>query len=313
MELAMSRRSLFATGAAAATFGLARRADAQKVFLDYDQAALDRAYDQVNWSPNMQHVLSRYAVNSETVRARLGPPRKFAYGGSAVETLDVHLTRRPNAPVLVFLHGGAWRRGEAKDYAFPAETFANAGAHYVVPDFATVMEVGLDGMVAQVRRAVAWVVRNAPAFGGDPGRVYVAGHSSGGHLAGNVLVTDWRALGLSADAVKGGVCLSGMYDLKGPRLSARASYVKFDDRIEHEYSAQRHLARLACPVIVAHGDQESPEFQRQSREFADALTRAGRLERYLVGRGYNHFEILETMASPYGLVGRATLELLRLL
>ena len=149
---------------------------------------------------------------------------------------------------MVFLHGGAWRGGEARSQAYAAETFVRAGAHWVVPDFATVMDVGLDGMVAQVRRAVAWVARHAASFGGDPARIYVGGHSSGGHLAGNVLVTDWaKDFGLPADLVKGGLCVSGMYDLKAVRLSARSSYVKFDDRIEHELSPQRHLDRLAVP------------------------------------------------------------------
>src|SRR5207302_2098866 len=122
--------------------------------------------------------------------------------------------------------------GAAKDSAYPAEVFVKAGAHYVVPDFANVMQVGLDGMVVQVRRAVAWVAKNATTVGGDATRLYVSGHSSGGHLAGNVLVTDWKKdFGLSGDVVKGGVCVSGMFDLKGPRLSARSSYVKFDDQI----------------------------------------------------------------------------------
>ena len=87
---------------------------------------------------------------------------------------------------------------------------------------------------------------------------------------------------------------------------------KFDDRIEHEYSSQRHLARLGCPVIVSYGDLESPEFQRQGREFADAVERAGKLERRIVGPCYNHFEIVETLANPYGLLGRAALDLMRL-
>jgi arylformamidase len=128
-----------------------------------------------------------------------------------------------------------------------------------------------------------------------------------------VLVTDWaREFGLPADTVKGGLCVSGMYDLKGVRLSARASYVKFDDRIEHDYSSQRHLGRLACPVIVAYGELESPEFKRQSREFAEAVKQAGRLERLIVAEAYNHFEIIETLANPYGLLGRAALEQLKL-
>jgi arylformamidase len=283
------------------------------VFLDYDQAELDRAYDQRSWAPNIQHVIKRRALASDAVRARLSPPRTVAYGGTTIETLDVYPTRRPNAPVMVFLHGGAWRSGKAKDNAYPAEMFVSAGAHYVVPDFATVMEVGLDGMVAQVRRAVAWVGRNAPTFGGDPNRIYVSGHSSGGHLAGCVLVTDWaREFGLPADTLKGGFCVSGMYDLKAVRLSARSSYVRFDDRIEHDLSSQRHLTRLNCPVVVAYGELESPEFQRQSREFAEAVTQVGRLDRLVVAQGYNHFEIIETLANPYGLLGRVALEHMKL-
>ena len=286
---------------------------APRVFLDYDQAALDRAYDQPSWAPNMQEVLQRRAAASDAVRARLGAPRTLAYGPTAIEHLDLYPTSRANAPVMVFLHGGAWRGGDARSQAYAAATFVQAGVHWVVPDFATVMDVGLDGMVAQVRRAVAWVARHAASFGGDPTRVYVGGHSSGAHLAANVLVTDWvKDFGLPADVVKGGLCVSGMYDLQAVRLSARSSYVKFDDRIEHELSPQRHLARLSAPVVVAYAERDSPEFQRQAREFAEALARLGRLRRLVVGPGLNHFEIPETLASPDGLLGRAALELMRL-
>lgn len=286
---------------------------AVKVFLDYTQEELDRAYDQAAWAPNREELLARYAANSEAVRSRLGPPKTFTYGPSSVEWLDVYATAQPNAPIAVFLHGGAWRRGSARAYAFPAETFVKAGAHYVTVEFDVVMNVGLDGMVDQVRRAVAWVYRNAATFGGDPGRVHVIGHSSGAHLAGNVLVTDWPgAFGLPADVVKGGVCVSGMYELAPVRLSARSDYVKFDDRIEHEYSSQRHLARLGCQVIVAYGERESPEFQRQSRDFAEAVGRLGKLRSLLVGAGGNHFEVIETLADPASVLGRAALELMGL-
>jgi arylformamidase len=286
---------------------------AGKVFLDYDQAALDRAYDQTQWAPNQQEVIARRAAAGDAVRARLGEPRRLAYGPMPIEQLDVYRTARADAPVMVFLHGGAWRAGDARSQAFAAETFVDAGAHFVVPDFALVMDVGLDGMVAQVRRAVAWVAANAASFGGDPTRLYVGGHSSGSHLAANVLVTDWaRDFGLPADLVKGGLCTSGMYDLKPVRLSARSSYVKFDDRIEHELSPIRHLSRLRCPVVVAYGERDSPEFQRQSREWAEALRAIGRLERLVVGQGLNHFELPETLADPTSPLGRAVLMLLGL-
>jgi arylformamidase len=179
-----------------------------------------------------------------------------------------------------------------------------------VLDFINVLEANgsLTPMADQVRRAIAWVYRNAQSFGGDPHRIYVSGHSSGAHLAGVVLVTDWpRDFNLPIDTVKGGLCCSGLFDLKPVRLSARSSYVKFTDEIEQALSSQRHLDTLHAPVIVAYGTLETPEFQRQSRDFAAAVKAAGKPVQLLVGEGYNHFEIPETLANPYGLLGRAVL------
>src|SRR4051812_5819667 len=217
----MKRRS-FLAGTAAALVASRALAQGQKVFLDYDQAALDAAYDQSKYAPNLQQVIKRYATNSETTRARLGAPRRMAYGTQPIEQLDIYRTDRANAPVLVFIHGGAWRSGLAKDYAFPAEMFVRAGAHYVVPDFSWVQDAGasLPPIADQVRRAVAWAVRNAASFGADPSRIHVAGHSSGAHLGGVVAVSE-------AD-VRGYVLISGMYDLLPVSLSARSSYVKFN-------------------------------------------------------------------------------------
>jgi arylformamidase len=280
-----------------------------------DQTELDAAYDQSVYAPNLQQVVGRYATNSEAVRARLGSPRRYQYGPAPIEGLDVYATKRPHAPINVFIHGGAWRTSVAKDNAFPAELFVMAGAHYVVPDFAWVQDVGGDlmSMADQVRRAVAWVHGNAQTFGGDPGRLYVSGFSSGAHLAGVVLTTNWvKDFGLPADAIKGGLCCSGMFDLKPVRLSARSSYVKFTDEIEQALSPQRHLDKLHAPLVVAYGTFETPEFQRQSRDFAAAVKAAGKRVQLLVGQGYNHFEMYETLANPYGLLGRAALEQMNL-
>src|SRR4029453_13865005 len=187
------------------------------VWLDMDQAELDAAYDQSVYAPKLPQLTRRYATNSEDVRTRLGSPQRYAYGATPVEGLDVYTTKRPNAPINLFLHGGAWRTGLAKHYAFPASLFGRAGAHCIVPDFAWVQDVGgsLMPIAAQVRRAVAWVYSNAPRFGGDPHRLYVSGHSSGAHLAGVLLTTNWRQdFDLPADTIKGGLCCSGLFDLK---------------------------------------------------------------------------------------------------
>src|SRR5437868_10100302 len=154
-----------------------------KVFLDYDQKGLDRAYDQAAYAPNREQILARLAHTSELVRRRLGPPERFSYGERAIEGLDLYRTKRERAPIMVFVHGGAWRGGLARDYAFPAETFVRAGAHYAALDFNNVLETGGDllPMAEQVRRGIAWVCRNADRLGADPRRVYVTGTSSGAH------------------------------------------------------------------------------------------------------------------------------------
>ena len=282
------------------------------IWLDMDQAALDAAYDQSFFAPNMQQVISRYAAASEEMRRRIGNPRRVQYGPSEVEQLDIYRTHHAHAPIFLFIHGGAWRGGAARDFGFPAEMMLNAGVHYVAIDFANITEAGGDlrVMAEQVRRAVVWASRNAESFGGNPNRIYVGGHSSGGHLCGVVLTTDWRRdYGVPRDVIKGGLCMSGMYDLKPVRLSARSSYVTFTDEIEQALSAQRHLGLLRAPVIVTYGTNETPEFQRQSRDFAAAATQAGKRVQLVAAPHFNHFEMCESLGNPYGPNGRAALRL----
>jgi hypothetical protein len=107
------------------------------VWLDMDQQDLDDAYDQLVYAPNRDYILKRCARNSELARERLGAPKRFAYGATPIEALDVFTTKVANAPVSVFVHGGAWRTGLAINYAYAAEMFVNAGAHHVVLDSTT--------------------------------------------------------------------------------------------------------------------------------------------------------------------------------
>lgn len=278
------------------------------VWLDMDQQALDDAYDQTVYAPNAAQLHERREANSEATRERLGPPQRLAYGPTAIEQLDLYPTAANNAPVLVILHGGAWRAGSARDFADSVEIFVRAGAHCVIPDFINVLEAGgsLFPMAEQVRNVIAWTARNAASFGGDAGRIHVFGRSSGAHLGGVAITTDWeRDFGLPQNVIKGALLSSGMYDLKPVRLSKRGQYIAFTDEMEHALSPIRHLERIHCPLIVAHGTYETPEFQRQARDFAAALKTAGKAVELLIGIGYNHFELPETLANPYGLLGRA--------
>jgi arylformamidase len=286
------------------------------VFLDYDQAELDAAYDQAAYMPHIQQLRDRWHGNSARTRARIGKPLRCRYGPSAVEELDIFRTDAPApAPIFVFIHGGAWRSGSASQYSAPAEMFVREGAHYVAPDFTTVQDSGgsLFPMEEQVCRAIAWVWRNAASFGGDPDRLYIGGHSSGAHLAAVALTTDWeRDHGLPPDLIKGGLCGSGIYDLYPVSLSHRSSYVNFTGEMVETLSPARHIARLNAPVIVACGTDETPEFQRQARDFAAALRDAGKQVELLVGEHYSHLDLPETLCNPYGLLGAAMLDLMGL-
>jgi arylformamidase len=317
----------------AATMGVARPAGAQTpdpvpcrlgpaphpkgplVWNDMDQIDIDAAYDQRFYAPMGFQISKREATQSDAVRARLGEPLRLSYGPTEIEKLDVYRARRPNAPIFMFFHGGQWLGGMARNNAYPAEMFVNAGATFVVPDFNNVKEANGDlrVMAAQVRRSIAWAYHNAASFGADANRLYIGGRSSGAHLVGVALVTDWeKEFGLPADIVKGGLCSSGMFDLKAVRISKRSNWIKFTDEMEEEMSSQRHLDRLRAPVVVLHGTNETPEFQRQSRDFAAAAKAAGKNVELIVAPNYNHFEMGESFANPYGPSGRAALALMGL-
>ena len=321
--MAFDRRTMLKTAVGAATalaatpgfaancqVGPAPHDKGAKVWLDLDQIELDSAYDQPEYAPMIGQILKRFGSRSVEIRARLGEPKRFSYGPTPVEALDVFPARTSNAPVFVFVHGGAWRSGEAKDYAFPAELFVNAGVNFVVLDFIAVgaAQGDISVMAQQVRNAIAWTYKNAATFGGDPGRFFVGGHSSGGHLCGQALVTDWqKEFGLPADFIKGGLCMSGLYDMRPVRLSKRSSYIKFTDDMEAAMSTQRQIEKLRAPIIVTYGTFETPEFQRQSREFAALVKAAGKPVELIEAPNYNHFEMCEALADPYGPNGRAAL------
>jgi len=284
------------------------------VFGDMDQQALDDAYDQAKWAANQVYITDRRAAFSAEALKHIAPPERHAYGPTEIEKLDIYKCGKPNAPIAIFLHGGAWRRGKASDFAYQAEMFLNAGAHHVVLDFASVDELKGDllAMVDQVRRACVWVWKNAASLGGDQRRIYLTGHSSGAHIGGCVVTMDASRYGVPPDFLKGALLASGMYDLAPVRLSKRSEYVKFTDAMVDELSAIHHIDRLACPLTLAVGTAESPEFIRQSHEFVAAVGEADKPAGLIVAKNYNHFEIGETLANPYGVLGRAALKLMGL-
>lgn len=267
-----------------------------KVFLDYTQEQLDQAYDQLVWAPHRDAIQAEIRKDCEAVRKAM-PPRSERYGKSEMQLLDVFaVTGAAPAPVLVYLHGGAWLRGSRLDVAYPAPALAKRGAALVVPDFNNVSEVSLPVMIEQCREAIDWTVHHAASFGGDPDRVYLAGHSSGAHLASCVLLGD--------PPIKGALLISGMYDLHAPLLSARSRYVKITPQELDAASAMRHLGRIRCPVAVAWSVGDSPEFRRHGHVLSAALQGMGGLAGRLEVFSANHFEEPRQLGDPDSALSR---------
>jgi arylformamidase len=108
------------------------------------------------------------------------------------------------------------------------------------------------------------------------------------------------------------MCSSGMYELAPVRLSKRSAYVSFTDEMVEKLSPLRHLARLSVPLIVSYGTYETPEFQRQARDFSAAVRNAGKPVELLVGENFSHMETPETLCNPYSLLGAAALKMMGL-
>lgn len=265
------------------------------VYLDYDQAALDAQYNLRAAVPDHPEDFARWAAASDAARRDPAARLDVAYGDGAMERLDVFPAPvSAPAPILVFFHGGYWRALDKADFSFPAPAFGDAGIVYASVNYSLAPAADMDRIVRQCRRAVAWLWRNAGTFGGDPARLYVAGHSAGGHLTGMLLTGGWQAAaGLPEDAVKGGVAVSGVFDLEPVRLTYLNADLSLDPASVRRNSPIHHLPAPGRPLVLAVGDLETAEFRRQQAAYADACRAAGIACEVVSMPGRHHFDVVD--------------------
>lgn len=285
---------------------------AGKVWRDYDQAELDRQYNSRGTVPDHMVYVREYAERTRAAKASLDWS-EFSYGDGPTDKLDVYRAARPDAPVLVFLHGGDWRALTKDDSGFAASGYVAAGALFAALDFSLVPEATIPGMGAQVRRALAWLSRNVAAQGGDPAKIFIAGHSSGANLVSQLLVTDWaRDFRAPADLVKGAVFMSGLGDLEPVRLSFRNQYHRLDAAMVAEASLLRRWPGTACPMILAVGEHETDDYKRQGREVRAYWAAQGNSTQMFELAGRNHFDAVLEWADPESALFRASLQMMGL-
>ncbi len=283
-----------------------------KVWLDYDQEQLDRQYDQYSLVPDGETYTARNAEASAQTRATADCRLDVAYGEAEGEKLDIFPATQPGSPILVFYHGGAWTRGDKGNESHLAPALVAAGAAVVFVNFTLTPATTLDGIIEQSRRALAWVHAHAAEMNGDANRLIAAGHSSGAHQAAMMAVTDWTAFGLPADAIKGTVITSGMFDLRPVQLSYRNGYLHLDDAAVERLSPIRHLRPGLAQITLFYGEGELAEFRRQGRDFAQAMRDAGLTVSETDLAGDNHFTISAGFGQPGNPIHQACLKALGL-
>jgi acetyl esterase/lipase len=258
-----------------------------------DRAALDAAYNNgaaVGLARRDEYV-SGWARRSDALRKARRGTLDLPYGDGPRQRLDVFACGTPGAPTLAYIHGGYWQMNDKEPYAFLGEGLLPAGFNLALIEYTLAPAAPLDQIVAEVRRAVAWVIEHARDLGGRPDRVFAAGHSAGGHLT---------AMAMDAAPVAGGLAISGIYDLEPIRLSYLNDKLGLDVAEAARNSPIRHLPARAAPLVVAVGLGELPELIRQSEEYAAAWRARGLPGRCLPLPGHDHFSILEELAQPTG-------------
>ena len=282
----------------------------ETVFFGYDRAALDREYDNSGKVANAAEHIARYSVESARARDTLPARLDLRYGPAPGEALDLFLAEGGGpAPVHVFVHGGYWRALGKVDFSFVARAFQPGGALVAVIDYALIPTVDMDELVRQARASLAWLYRNAAAFGGDPGRITVSGHSAGGHLVAMLMSTDWpRFAGLPADVVKAGCGISGLYDLEPIRLCYLNDTLGLTAEMARRNSPV-HVVPAAAggPLLLPVGGLEGGEYHRQTESLAAAWRRRGLAAEVMDMPGHDHFSIIAELGDPGTPLSRAIL------
>jgi arylformamidase len=278
----------------------------------FDQETLDAEYNAAGTVPSLEPYFVRYERESARVRADYECRTDLHYGPGERETLDVFPAWRAGAPVLVYMHGGYWRRLSKDYFDFVAEPFVRAGAAVVVFNYALAPTVTLDEIVREMREAVAWVHAHAADANADANRIYASGHSAGGQLAGILAGTAWDERGLPADLVKGVVGISGLYDLEPVRLSNVNDWLHLDRAAAERNSPMRHLPDAITPLLAVVGSGETSEFRRQTIAFAEAWRANGSPADARVLEGLNHYDIVLDLLAERSAFREAMLSLMEL-
>lgn len=245
--------------------------------------------------PEHPEIMARWAVQSARLRASVSCELGVPYGTGPRHCYDLFKPggEAKNAPLVVYIHGGYWQRGDRADFSFVAEALVAKGAMVALPSYTLCADVSVADIIGEVRQFLVALWKRLEQ------RPVVVGHSAGGHLAAAMLATDWSQRGLPADLVRAAYAISGVFELE-PLITTS---------LNEALRLTPETARAASPVLwppppadrsfaAAVGGAESPEFLRQSLDIAAAWSAGGVKAECVVIPNANHFTVVDEIARP---------------
>ncbi len=242
-------------------------------------------------------IVPRWIRQSAALRERVNCGLDLAYGQGARERLDFFPAPVKNAPTIVYFHGGYWQRGDKSVYSFLAEPFLKSGVSVALVNYDLCPAGSISGIVSQARQSLSWIWRTLEEIGASRDRLYVMGHSAGGHITALLMATHWPTFGagLPHDMIKGGVPISGLFELEPLRSTSINDAVRMTAEEARMQSPMLHVPATDAPQIVVCGGRETEEFHRQADEYVQAFSTSKRsFDRYVVPDA-DHFDELDAL------------------
>ena len=265
----------------------------ENIYKDFRQDEWEYQYNPRVSVPEYPELAKVRAAQARKVRESAKSWLNVAYGSSPREKLDIYAADKAGGPVLIYIHGGYWRSGNKEDNCNFVPTFTRRGATVVLVEYDLCPQVTVSDIVRQTRASIAWVYKNITRYGANPSKLYISGHSAGGHLTAMALAHDWTKEGLPNDLIKGAVATSGVYDLEMVMKISVQEQVRMTPEDARSNSPLVHPPRVKCPLIVAVGGDEPKGWQQMSEDYFQYGKQNGMSVEYLIEPGANHYTMTE--------------------
>ncbi|WP_170517448.1 alpha/beta hydrolase [Ruegeria atlantica] len=263
------------------------------LYRGFSQEELEQEYSPRSMiGGDLTPYLDSYAALSAQHRAQMEVIGNVSYGDGRAQVLDFFPAKGAGAPLHVFIHGGYWQALSQNESAMMAPALVEAEQSFATLNYTLAPEARIGDMIDECRDALLWLAANAPDLGFDPSRITLSGHSAGAQLAAMVMANSADALARAGLRVREVILISGVYDLEPISLTSVNDPLQLTPVEIHDLSPILHLPAPGPRYHVTVAERDTPEFVRQSRDYAELLRKAGHAVSFDLKKGMQHFDII---------------------